>query len=94
MPKRFAAMVLFHDPNDVSRAVASLAAVGCEYTIDPESVDPCGPTVFGMVTGTTELDDDDLHGWLLDILCSRGGDVIEWGYERDVSCVNVQPRSA
>jgi hypothetical protein len=52
--QRFAAEVLFLDPVDVPAATAALAAVGCKYTIDLDAIDPCGPTVFGMVVGERE----------------------------------------
>jgi hypothetical protein len=78
--KRFAAEVLFLDPNDVPRATAALAAAGCDYAIDYDAIDPCGPTVFGMVTGATELAEGDIGQWLTDIVDPFGGDVVEWGY--------------
>jgi hypothetical protein len=33
-----------------------------------------------MVTGTTELNVDELGDWLKDIVVPLGGDVVEWGY--------------
>lgn len=77
--RRFEAEILFLNPNDVPPAVEALAAAGCEFKIDRDAVDPCGPTVFGSLTGTTELDEDDLGDWLLEILAPFGGDVAEWG---------------
>jgi hypothetical protein len=75
----FACEVLFLSPNDVARATEALAAVGCKYEIDPDANgDP--PTVFGMVTGTTELAENAIGDWLLDILWPLGGDVVEWSY--------------
>jgi hypothetical protein len=79
MPKCFAAEVLIRDPADVPRVRAVLAAVGCSYVIDTDANgDP--PTVFGMVVGSTELEQDDIGGWLLDIVWSVGGDCIEWSF--------------
>jgi hypothetical protein len=78
--KRFAAEVLFLDPSKVPRAVEALAAVDLEYEIDHDAIDPCGPTVFGMVTGNTELDEGDIAGWLQIIVGPFTGDVVEWGY--------------
>jgi hypothetical protein len=78
--KRFAAEVLFPDPNDVPRAVEALAAVDCEYEIDWNVIDPEGPTVTGMVTGTTELDEAKIGAWLGTIVIPVGGDVVEWSY--------------
>jgi hypothetical protein len=78
--KRFAAEVLFLDPNKVPRAVEALAAVDLEYEIDHDAVDPCGPTVFGMVVGNTELPEGDIGAWLAGIVWPLGGDVVEWSY--------------
>ena len=79
MPKRFAAEVLIRDPADVLRVREALAAVGCAYVIDADANgDP--PTVFGMAVGSTELKQDDIGSWLLGIVWSVGGDVVEWAY--------------
>jgi hypothetical protein len=78
--KRFAAEVLFLDPNDVPRATAALIAVDCEYEVDHDAIDPYGPTVFGMVTGTTELGEVEVGHWVGDIVGPLGGDVVEWRY--------------
>jgi hypothetical protein len=78
--KQFAAEVLFLNPDDVPRAVRVLAARGCAFKTDLEAIDECGPTVFGEVTGTTKLSEDELGDWLLDIVDRFGGDVAEWGY--------------
>ena len=79
---RFEAEILFLNPNDVPPAVEALAAVGCEFEIDHDAIDPCGPTVFGMVTGTTELGENDIGDWLLAIVDPLGGDVVQWGFSR------------
>jgi len=79
MPKRFAAEILVRDIADLPRVRAALAAVGCSYEIDTDANgDP--PTVFGMVTGTTELKQDAIGDWLLDIVWPVGGNVVEWSY--------------
>jgi hypothetical protein len=78
--KRFAAEVLFLDPADVPRATKALGAVNCEFEIDPDAIDEYGPTVFGTIVGTTELDEGDIGGWLLEIVDPFGGDVVAWGY--------------
>jgi len=54
------AEVLFLNPDNVPPAVEALAAAGCKFEIDHGAVDPCGPTVFGWVTGTTELGENEL----------------------------------
>jgi hypothetical protein len=78
--QRFAAEVLFLDPADVPCATEALAAANCEFAIDHDAIDEYGPTVFGMLTGTTELDLHPLGDWLLDLVRPLGGDVVEWAY--------------
>jgi len=79
--KPFEAEVLFLSPDDVPRAVEVLAMFGFDYKANPELIDPCGPTVFGTVTGTTELSENDIGDRLQKIVDPFGGDVIEWGYQ-------------
>jgi hypothetical protein len=80
MRRHFAAEVLFLDPADVPRARKALAAVNCEYTIDPDAHDPYSDAVFGMVTGTSSLEQGGIGDWLARIVGPHGGDVVEWGY--------------
>jgi hypothetical protein len=79
--KRFSAEVLFLDPDDVPDAIAALAAAGCEFEHNPDAIDDYGPTVFGMVTGTTRLDSAGLRDWLMGIVDPLNGDVVEWGFD-------------
>jgi hypothetical protein len=77
--KRFTAEVLFLKPNDVPRAIEALAAADCEFEYNPDAIDDCGPTVFGMVTGTTELDAERaFRDWLMGIIGPFSGDLCEW----------------
>jgi len=77
--KQFEAEILFLDPIDVPRATEALAALGCEYKVDPDAIDDYGlPTVWGRVTGATELDELALGDWLSGIVDPLGGDVVEW----------------
>ena len=79
--KRFEAVVLFLYPDEAPRAIAALAAAGCEFKHDPDAIDDCGPTIFGWVTGTTELDEGELPEWLLGIIDPDNiihNDVIQW----------------
>jgi hypothetical protein len=78
----FEAEILFLDPNAVPRGIEALAAAGCEFKIDHDAIDPLGPTVFGWVSGVTELNEDDLGDWLLAIVDPLGGDVVQWGFTR------------
>jgi len=78
--KRFEAEVLFLNPDDVPRAVEALAAHDLEFKINPDAIDECGPTVFGTVTGPTELSEDDIAHWVCKIIEQFSGDVIEWSY--------------
>lgn len=80
--KPFEAEVLFHSPDDVPRAAAAFAMFGFHYEIDPHEIDPCGPTVFGTLTGLTEFDEDELGNRLRDILVPLSGDLVEWGHVR------------
>jgi hypothetical protein len=64
---KFKAEILFHDPADVAPAVVELAKFGFSYTPEPALIDPVGPTVWGWLTGVTELDMDALYGHLRDI---------------------------
>jgi hypothetical protein len=77
--QRFACEVLFLNPADVPRATAALAAVGCTYTVDPDATGDY-PTVFGMATGESELDEAELGDWVATIVEQYGGDVVEWRY--------------
>jgi hypothetical protein len=78
--KQFAAEVLFLHPDDVPPAAEALAAAGCDFKVIPEAIDPCGPTVFGWITGETELAQDAIGAWLGGIVEPFRGDVVEWGY--------------
>jgi hypothetical protein len=80
--QKFQAEVLFLDPANVARATEVLTWFDCNFEIDRDAVDPCGPTVFGWVTGTTELEENDIGDWLLAIVDPLGGDVVEWGFGR------------
>jgi len=80
MPReQFKAEILFLDPADVPRATEALAAVNCNYEVDPNAIDDY-PTVFGMVIGETALALDELSDWLMRIVEPLGGDVVEWNY--------------
>jgi hypothetical protein len=81
----FEAEILFLEPDDVPHAVQVFTALGCHFEIHRDAVDPCGPTVFGLLTGTTELDEDDLGDWLREILTPLGADLYEWGCVRRVA---------
>jgi hypothetical protein len=79
MRRRFAAEVLILDPADVPRVRKALAAAGCTYEIDTDANgDP--PTVFGMATGNSELDEGSIGDWLQSIVWPVGGDCVEWRY--------------
>jgi hypothetical protein len=83
--EKFEAEVLFLHPDDVPRGVEALAAAGCEFEIDHDAIDEYGPTVFGRVTGTTELGESDIGDWLLAIVDPLNGDVVQWGYLRETN---------
>jgi hypothetical protein len=76
---RFEAEVLFLNPNDAPRAVAALAAVDCEFEIDHDAIEDDSVTIFGWVTGITEVGENDIGAWLYTTVVARfGGDVIQW----------------
>ena len=80
MWKRFAAEILFLNPDDVPAAIDALAAVDCEYEYDPDAIDDYSNAVFGMVTGTTKLSEGEIGSWLVCIIDRFGGDVVQWSY--------------
>jgi hypothetical protein len=75
---RFTAEVLFHNPNAAQRGVEALAAAGYEFEYRHDEIDDCGPTVFGTITGTTELDSSGLFAWLAGIVYTFSGTITEW----------------
>jgi hypothetical protein len=78
---QFAAEVLFLSPAHVAKAQVALAAKGLTCEIDPDLVDPHTDYVWTMVSGETELEDeDDIGNWLIHIVSPFEGDVIEWGF--------------
>jgi hypothetical protein len=75
--RRFAAEVLFLNPADVPRAAEALIEAGCDFEVDHDAIDEHGPTVFGFVTGVTELAENDTSGrsgamWWSGASASRG----------------------
>jgi hypothetical protein len=78
----FEAEVLFRFTTVVPNAAAeALTALGLRYEIIP-TVDPREDTAFGVVRGTTELDEDKLIAWLLHVIVPFEGDVVRWRLER------------
>ena len=78
----FEAEVLFRFTTVVPNAAAeALTALGLRYEIIP-TVDPREDTAFGVVRGTTELDEDKLIAWLLHVIVPFDGDVTQWNFER------------
>jgi hypothetical protein len=79
---RFEAEVLFRFTTVVPNAAAeALTALGLHYeAIATENPDE--DTAFGLVRGTTELDEDKLIAWLLHVIVPFNGDVVQWNLER------------
>lgn len=78
---KFACEVLLRDPSTVADATAALAAVGCKYETDHRLKDPAGmPYVWGMVSGTTELAENDVGTWVHEIVSRFDGEAVEWRY--------------
>ena len=85
--KRFAAEVIFTNPNDVPNVRAVLADADCELTIDHDAIDDYSAYQWGMITGTSALPEDKIGGWLSDLVRGAGAvspghlmDLVEWGY--------------
>jgi len=83
--QEFEAETLILHPRDVPQVIATLAAAEVKFEADPTAIDPCGPTVFGTITGMTELNADELDTWLLNILDPLGGDLIECGFTQEIA---------
>jgi hypothetical protein len=77
--RKFEAEILVHDPDDVPTATRVLAEHGFHFTVNPDMIDECGPTVFGSVSCVTGLSEDELYSQLRDIV-GPVGDVAEWGF--------------
>jgi hypothetical protein len=74
----FEAEVLFRFTTVVPSAAAeALTALGLQYETIPTE-DPDEDTAFGLVRGTTELDENELFAWLLHIIVPFNGDVVQW----------------
>jgi len=83
--KRFAAEVIFTNPGDVPNVRAVLADADCELTIDYDAIDDYSNYQWGMITGTTELAEEDIASWLEDLVQGTVSpnhmmNIVEWGY--------------
>ena len=77
----FTVEVLFrHTASVPSDAMVALTALGLNYETIP-TIDPNEDTAFGLVRGTTELDENELFAWLLHIIVPFNGDVVQWTVE-------------
>ena len=77
----FEAEVLFRFTTVVPSAAAeALTALGLHYQTTPTE-DPDEDTAFGLVSGTTELNEDELPAWLLHVIAPFDGDVVQWSLE-------------
>jgi hypothetical protein len=78
----FEAEVLFRFTTVVPSAAAeALAALDLHYKTIPTE-DPEEDTAFGVVSGMTALDENELPAWLLHVIAPFDGDVVEWSLER------------
>jgi hypothetical protein len=85
--RRFAAEVIFSNPDDVPNARRVLAEADCELNIDYDAIDTESAYQWGMITGTTGLTEDEIRFWLGDLVRNAGAispghfmDLVEWGY--------------
>jgi hypothetical protein len=87
MRKRlFSAEIIFPNPHNARRGAVALAAARCTLATRPELRDGDLPTVYGVVTGETVLDQNALGDWLIRIVEPAGGDVVEWGFGLPTWC--------
>jgi hypothetical protein len=78
----FEAEVLFRFSTVVPNAAAeALTALGLHYETIPTE-DPEEDTAFGVVSGMTTLDENELIAWLLHVIVPFDGDVVQWSLER------------
>ncbi|PWT77745.1 MAG: hypothetical protein C5B58_16350 [Acidobacteria bacterium] len=73
--KRFAAEVIFTNPDLAADAAVVLADIGLDCEVDADAADTESAYVWTMVTGTTELDEGDVGCWVSRIVWPLGGDV-------------------
>ena len=79
---RFEVEVLFRYTTVVpSAASEALAALDLHYKTIPAE-DPEEDTAFGVVSGMTTLDENELIAWLLHVIVPFDGDVVQWSLER------------
>jgi hypothetical protein len=72
--KPFAAEVVVSDSADVARVAAAVTAAECAFrTVPAKNAEE--PAVFGVITGMTELAEDEIADWLNHIVGPLGGDV-------------------
>jgi hypothetical protein len=96
--KAFEASVRFYCPEDAAEGAAALQASGYELTLNPALKDEhegvlLTPSVFGVIRGMTELEDEDeIETELLDIVEPFGGEIDEYGYASPDSCCTYDPR--
>jgi hypothetical protein len=94
----FDAGVMFDCPEDAAEGAAALQASGYELTLNPDLKDEyegklITPSVFGVIRGMTELEDEDeIETELAEIVEPFGGQVDEVGYSSPDSCCTYDPR--
>jgi hypothetical protein len=85
--KRFAAEVIFTNPNDLPGVRAVLADADCELEIDYDAIDDESCYLFGMITGVSALPGVEIGSWLSALVRNANAvspghlmDLVEWGY--------------
>jgi len=77
----FRVEVLFrHYRNDLPPGfLQALEPLELRYEVIPTQ-DPHEDTAFGVISGLTELAEDDVGDWVQDIISPFNGDVLTWGF--------------
>jgi hypothetical protein len=89
---------MFDCPEDAAEAAAALQASGYTLTLNPALRDEhegvlLTPSVFGVIRGMTEVEDEDeIETELAEIVEPFGGQVDETGYASPDSCCTYDPR--
>lgn len=78
MLQRMEAEILFLDPDDVAPGSATLIEHGFDVEV-LDWIDDYRPTVFIRAKITSELDQDHFFDWVLNLVWSIRGDVVEAG---------------
>jgi hypothetical protein len=83
------AEVIFHNPNDVAPATATLIELDCAVEV-LDLIDDFSPAVWVLVRTVSRLSDFAFFDWIHGILEPLGGYLLEAGLERDAASERVE----